>query len=41
MAWQPTASKAVGKLLGARSTNNNYQLTENENAVSAQSEVLW
>jgi hypothetical protein len=35
MAWQPAASKAVGKLLGAGSPNNNCQATEKENAVSA------
>jgi hypothetical protein len=35
MAWQPTAAKAVDKLLGAGSPNSNSQPTENENAVSA------
>jgi hypothetical protein len=35
MAWQPTALKAVGKLLLAGSPNNNSQATENEKAVSA------
>jgi hypothetical protein len=35
MAWQPTVSEAVGKLLGAGSCNNHSQAFENENAVSA------